>query len=206
MTRKIVTQEAVNAACKALMEGANGKDVDEVASIINVQERIGAGSYSTVQKYLDIWKLEHKKNVQAAPSTPSDIETKVLEVGRTIWIAAYNEAQKAVQEIKDSTAIEVEKMSANLQAAHKEIVRLEEVETIQIDVIEKHQAKQLELELALRESQTRATGQQEELIRVREELEATKKEALKNAIQAAQLQGEIDALRSQNKSNNHEKK
>lgn len=213
MTRKIVTQDAVNAACVALMKEAEEEakltgsnvDLDSVLTTINVRDKIG-GSYSSVQKYLAIWNLEQKKVAQAAPSTPSEIESKVLEVGRTIWIAAYNEAQKTVQEIKDSTNVELEKMSKNLQAANKEILRLEEEEVIHTDVLEKQQAKQLELELALRESQTRATGQQKELIRARQELEATKKEALKSAIHAAQLQGEIDALRSQNKSNNHEKK
>jgi hypothetical protein len=52
MARQIVTQQAVTEVADALV--AEGLD----PSIMAVQSRIGGGSYSTVKRYLDVWKQE----------------------------------------------------------------------------------------------------------------------------------------------------
>jgi hypothetical protein len=72
MARQIVTQHAVNEAAEALiLEGSE-------PSILAVQSRIGGGSYSTVKRFLDVWKQERAEAATAAPDTPPEVQALSL--------------------------------------------------------------------------------------------------------------------------------
>lgn len=194
MARQIVTQLAVTSAADSLMaEGAE-------PSIVSVQARIGAGSYSTVKRFLDLWKQERAATAAAAPDTPPEVQTKGAEFTRAVWTLASREAQREAKQAKDESRAEVAAVRAELVEARSEITRLEQVETAQAVVIEELQAKLREVELSLVQTQTQARRIPElerSLITMRAELDETRREATDKAVEAGRLGGEAEALRAQ---------
>lgn len=194
MARQIVTQQAVTEAAEALIvEGAE-------PSIVAVQARIGCGSYSTVKKFLDVWKQERAEAATAAPETPAEVQAKGQEFARIVWALASREAQAEAQQAKDEAQAEVSAVRGELAEATNEIARLEGVEASQAATIDQQAAKLREVELALAEAQTQArrVGELEKsLVDLRAELDASRKEATDKAVEAGRLAGESDALRAQ---------
>lgn len=194
MARQIVTQQAVTEAAEALIvEGAE-------PSIVAVQARIGGGSYSTVKKFLDVWRQQRAEAATAAPDTPAEVQAKGQEFARAVWALASREAQAEAQQAKDEAHAEVAAVRVELADANNEIARLEGVEAAQAETIELQAAKLREVELALAEAQTQArrVGELEKsLADLRAELDASRKEATDKAVEAGRLAGEAEALRAQ---------
>lgn len=194
MARQIVTQNAVTEAAEALIvEGAE-------PSIVAVQARIGGGSYSTVKKFLDVWKQQRAEAATAAPDTPAEVQAKGQEFARAVWALASREAQAEAQQAKDEAQAEVAAVRGELAEATNEIARLEGVEAAQAATIDQQAAKLREVELALAEAQTQARRVAElekSLADLRAELDASRKEATDKAVEAGRLAGESDALRAQ---------
>jgi chromosome segregation ATPase len=194
MARQIVTQHAVNEAAEALiLEGSE-------PSILAVQSRIGGGSYSTVKRFLDVWKQERAEAATAAPDTPPEVQAKGQEFARAVWALASREAQREAQQAKDEAHAEVVAVRGELAEATTEIARLEGVESEQGVTIEQQHAKLREVELSLAEAQTQARRVAElekSLAEIRAELDASRKEATDKAVDAGRLAGEAEALRAQ---------
>lgn len=194
MARQIVTQQAVTEAAEALIvEGAE-------PSIVAVQARIGGGSYSTVKKFLDLWKQQRAEAATAAPDTPAEVQAKGQEFARAVWALASREAQAEAQQAKDEAHAEVAAVRVELADAHNEIARLEGVEASQAATIDQQAAKLREVELALAEAQTQARRVAElekSLADLRAELDASRKEATDKAVEAGRVAGEAEALRAQ---------
>ena len=194
MARQIVTQQAVTEAAEALIvEGAE-------PSIVAVQARIGGGSYSTVKKFLDVWKQQRAEAATAAPETPAEVQAKGQEFARIVWALASREAQAEAQQAKDEAQAEVAAVRVELAEANNEIARLEGVESAQAETIDQQAAKLREVELALAEAQTQARRVPElekSLADLRAELDASRKEATDKAVEAGRLAGEAEALRAQ---------
>ena len=194
MARQIVTQQAVTEAAEALIvEGAE-------PSIVAVQARIGGGSYSTVKKFLDVWKQERAEAATAAPETPAEVQAKGQEFARIVWALASREAQAEAQQAKDEAQAEVAAVRVELAEANNEIARLEGVEAAQAETIDQQAAKLREVELALAEAQTQARRVAElekSLADLRAELDASRKDATDKAVEAGRLAGEGEALRAQ---------
>ena len=194
MARQIVTQQAVAEAAEALIvEGAE-------PSIVAVQARIGGGSYSTVKKFLDVWKQQRAEAATAAPDTPAEVQAKGQEFARAVWALASREAQAEAQQAKDEAHAEVAAVRVELADAHNEIARLEGVEASQAATIDQQAAKLREVELALAEAQTQARRVAElekSLADLRAELDASRKDATDKAVEAGRLAGEAEALRAQ---------
>ncbi len=194
MARQIVTQQAVTEAAEALIvEGAE-------PSIVAVQARIGGGSYSTVKKFLDVWKQQRAEAATAAPETPAEVQAKGQEFARIVWALASREAQAEAQQAKDEAQAEVAAVRVELAEATNEIARLEGVEASQAATIDQQAAKLREVELALAEAQTQARRVPElekSLADLRAELDASRKEATDKAVEAGRLAGEAEALRAQ---------
>jgi len=194
MARQIVTQQAVTEAAEALIvEGAE-------PSIVAVQARIGGGSYSTVKKFLDVWKQERAEAATAAPETPAEVQAKGQEFARIVWALASREAQAEAQQAKDEAQAAVAAVRVELAEATNEIARLEGVEAAQAATIDQQAAKLREVELALAEAQTQARRVAElekSLADLRAELDASRKDATDKAVEAGRLAGEADALRAQ---------
>ena len=194
MARQIVTQQAVTEVADALV--AEGLD----PSIMAVQSRIGGGSYSTVKRYLDVWKQERAAVDAVATDTPPAIQAKGQEFAQAVWALASREAQREAQAIKDEAKAEVVAVRADLVGATTEIARLEAVESTQAATIEAQHAKLREVELALADAQAQARRVPEleqGLVQLRLELEAARKESTDKAVEAGRLAGEADALRAQ---------
>ncbi len=194
MARQIVTQQAVTEAAEALIvEGAE-------PSIVAVQARIGGGSYSTVKKFLDVWKQQRAEAATAAPETPAEVQAKGQEFARIVWALASREAQAEAQQAKDEAQAAVAAVRVELAEATNEIARLEGVETAQAATIDQQAAKLREVELALAEAQTQARRVAElekSLADLRAELDASRKDATDKAVEAGRLAGEGEALRAQ---------
>lgn len=194
MARQIVTQQAVAEAAEALiLEGAE-------PSIVAVQARIGGGSYSTVKKFLDVWKQQRAEAATAAPDTPAEVQAKGQEFARAVWALASREAQAEAQQAKDEAQAEVAAVRGELAEATNEIARLEGVEASQAATIDQQAAKLREVELALAEAQTQARRVAElekSLADLRAELDASRKDATDKAVEAGRLAGEAEALRAQ---------
>lgn len=194
MARQIVTQNAVTEAAEALIaEGAE-------PSIVAVQSRIGGGSYSTVKRFLDVWKQQRAEAATAAPDTPAEVQVRGQEFVRAVWALAAREAQREAQQAKDEAYAEVAAVRGELTEASTEIARLEGVEAEQAAAIEQRQTKLREVELALTEAQTQARRVPEleqTLATVRAELDAARKDASDKAVQVGKLSGELEALRAQ---------
>jgi len=194
MARQIVTQQAVTEAAEALIvEGAE-------PSIVAVQARIGGGSYSTVKKFLDVWRQQRAEAATAAPDTPAEVQAKGQEFARIVWALASREAQAEAQQAKDEAQAEVAAVRGELAEATNEIARLEGVEASQAATIDQQAAKLREVELALAEAQTQARRVPElekSLADLRAELDASRKDATDKAVEAGRLAGEAEALRAQ---------
>lgn len=194
MARQIVTQQAVTEAAEALIvEGAE-------PSIVAVQARIGGGSYSTVKKFLDVWKQQRAEAATAAPETPAEVQAKGQEFARIVWALASREAQAEAQQAKDEAQAAVAAVRVDLAEATNEIARLEGVEAAQAATIDQQAAKLREVELALAEAQTQARRVAElekSLADLRAELDASRKDATDKAVEAGRLAGEGEALRAQ---------
>ena len=193
MTRAIVTAEAVSAVADALV--AEGLE----PSLVLVQSRLG-GSYTTVKRYLDAWKLAQAQAAAVDTDTPAVILAKGQEWARSVWALAKREAQVQVQSMKEDARAQVEALQADLVGAMAEITRLEGSEAAQAATIEAQQTKLRGLELSLIQAQSLASRVPElerTLGEVRSELEAVRQQATEHAVHAGRLAGEAEALRAQ---------
>lgn len=194
MARQIVTQQAVTEVADALVE--EGLD----PSIMAVQSRIGGGSYSTVKRYLDVWKQERAMVSSGTVDAPAAIQAKGQEFVKAVWALAAREAQREVQAMKDQAKAEVAAVRADLVGATTEIARLESVESTQAATIEAQQLTLREVELSLAEAQAQARRVPEleqTLTQLRLDLEVSRKEATDKAVEVGRLAGEADAMRAQ---------
>lgn len=192
--RPIVTQQAVMEAADALFAGGSEP------SIVAVQARIGGGSYSTVKRWLDVWKQQRAEAAAAAPETPPEVQAKGQEFARAVWVLATKEAQREVQQAKEDAQIEIAAIRSELDEATGEIARLEGIEGEQAAALEDARMRLRETELALVEARTQARRVPElekALAETQAVLEIARKEATDRAVEAGRLEGEVEALRSQ---------
>ena len=100
MARAIVTDEAVVAAAEQLV--ADGEE----PSIIRVQELVGGGSYSTVKRYLDAWKVQRQVPATSVQA-PREIMERAAEFGRLLWQAAAALAAQEVAQVREEVRRQV---------------------------------------------------------------------------------------------------
>ena len=193
MTRSIVSLQAVTEAANDLV--AQGLE----PTLVLVQSRIG-GSYTTVKRHLDAWKLARTQANAADTNTPAAILAKGQELARAVWLLADRTAQSDVQLVKEEARAEVAVVRSELAGATQEIARLEAVEADQAATVEAQQVKVRELELSLAQAQALASRVPElerALAQVQVELDAARRQATDRAVEAGRLAGEAEALRGQ---------
>jgi len=118
MAKALVTREAVFEAADALAAAG-----DEPSMLI-VQERIGAGSYTTIKRYLDIWKAE-RKTAAPAIAVPPDLTTRGQAFIQTVWASAATISEQRVAEVRATAEQQVRQATAALTAAEATIAHLE---------------------------------------------------------------------------------
>ncbi len=211
MAKAIVSQERVFEVADALVEQGI------TPTILNVQDGIGGGSYTTVKRYLDQWK-------EAAPKQRRPVELpeaaviRLMSLGREFWSLLDEQAGQQVEAIRAATREEIGAIQAQLDQAEQAIARLE-AEREQADGRAAEQEQALREAVQARQAQTdriaaaeakagelaaRVTDLKDELERAhtqnaadREAASTARAEAQAAAVEAARLQGELSALRAQ---------
>lgn len=116
MARQGISEEQVFAAAGALMEEGTTPTVQAL------RERIGSGSYSTINRHLGAWREAHAAET---PAALPEIPEKVLGAFRQVWAVAARAAQGEVEtqrQALEAMRREMEKEKAEMGA---EIERLE---------------------------------------------------------------------------------
>lgn len=193
MATPLATKEAVYEACARLAsEGLK-------PTLLLVRERIGGGSYTTVQRHLDAWVSEQAQTAAADPM-PAEVTAIAEQATQNIWAAASRLAQGQAHAIREAAQNKVAEISDDLDIARKEIERLEGV-AAQAD----ERARQLDARLQAAESalvEARITASKCEDLQLRlsasEGALAESREIARAAsVDAARQAGELDALRAQ---------
>jgi hypothetical protein len=117
MARPIVTQVLVNQAADALAAAG------EETAIITVQEQIGGGSYTTVKRFLAVWKAQQAQ--PPAVEVPEAIAASGTAFVRELWSAAVALADERTQQIRAEAQRQVASAQAALASAEAAITRLE---------------------------------------------------------------------------------
>lgn len=116
--KPLVTQELVFEAADHLV--SSGDD----PSIIAVQQHIGGGSYTTVKRYLDAWKVARKTTTPTI-ALPPEIVTQGQDFVRSLWVAASSLAEQRIAEIRQEAEHRVQQAQSDLAAAETAISQLE---------------------------------------------------------------------------------
>ena len=193
MPAQIVTQVMVNEAAEALV--AAGQE----PTIRTVQARLGAGSYTTVKNYLELWRKQRPAE-QPAVEVPEAIAAKSAELGRALWGAAAALAEQQTQQAREEAQGQVAQAQAALAEAEQTIARMESEaeEQAQLSAGQAQAIAQLRTELAETRSaaqiaEARAAALEQQVGDLRTELAQAHAQALVHAQQA----GELAALRQQ---------
>ena len=209
MARAVVTQERVFEVAQALVEQGT------TPTILNVQDGIGGGSYTTVKRYLDQWR-------EAAPKQRRPVElpeaavAKLMSLGREFWALLDEQAGQQVEAIRAATGEEIAAIQVQLDQAEQAIARLEaERDQAESRAVEQEHAlrESLQAHQAQTERAAAAEAKAGELAgRVadlkgelklahaqhaaeREAVTTARAEAQAAAVEAARLQGQLAALR-----------
>ena len=211
MAKALVTQERVFEVAQALVEQGT------TPTILNVQDGIGGGSYTTVKRYLDQWR-------EAAPKQRRPVElpeaavAKLMSLGREFWALLDEQAGQQVEAIRAATGEEIAAIQAQLDQAEQAIARLEaerdqaesravEQEQAHREAVQAHQAQTERVaaaeakagELTARVADLKGELQLAHAQHAAEREAATtaRAEAQAAAVEAARLLGELTALRTQ---------
>ena len=85
MARQGISREQVFDAAGALLDEGTSPTVQAV------RERIGSGSFTTINRHLDEWRKEHAGQ---APANIPDMPDKVMMAFQQVWAAAARAAQE----------------------------------------------------------------------------------------------------------------
>ena len=210
MAKAVVTQERVFEVAEALVEQG------VTPTILNVQDGIGGGSYTTVKRYLDQWKEAAPKQRRAV-ELPEAAVTRLMSLGREFWGLLDEQAGQQVEAIRTATREEIGTIQSQLDQAELAIARLEaEREQAESRAAEQEQALREAVQARQAQTERLATAEakaeeltarvgdlKSELERAhaqqaveREAATTARAEAQAAAVAAAKLQGELTALRA----------
>ena len=210
MAKPVVTEERVFEVADALTE--RGED----PTILSVHATIGGGSYSTVKRYLDVWKEAGRKR-RAEVALPDAAVDRLMALGREFWSLLEERAAQQVAQIRVAAREEVaglelqtrqaeqaidtlerakealeqlgsEREGAN-QALHKELQSQHEIATAA-------EAKSAQLEARVVDSKAELERVLKQLESERQAAETARAEAKTAAVENARLAGELTALKT----------
>lgn len=194
MARLFATKEIVFETASAL--AAEGIQ----PSIVTVQDKIGGGSYTTIKRFLDEWNSHMVQLTQATIEPPSFVTEKSVELGRTLWALAIQQANKDTQAAKDEAERKVATIGSELEFAQKEISRMEEIEESQNELLERTLSQLSSVTADLTEALSKAAmvpDLEARLAAAQADAKAARKEATDKAVEAGALAGEAESLRTQ---------
>jgi len=185
MSKKLVTQELVEQTAQALV------DEGVEPSTKKVHERIGGGSYSTVQRYLEPWRKTREQLSEL--DLPSEIKDQANRFALAAWELSSRFAAAEVLAIKNQAASDLAAARTELKDAYAEIGRLEAIVTEQAAELEARESARQQSQIEL--SQLRV--ELERLGAVEAALQDSRAALAEKVEEAAKLTGETEALKSQ---------
>jgi hypothetical protein len=174
------------------------RDESVIPTILNVQERIGGGSYTTIKRHLDTWSAS--QGFADSVELPESLAAKSAELGRVLWSTAVREADKSVREAKVAAAKQVEAIGNELKFAQNQIEALELAESVQNDRARELSERLNQSSLDLGEASLKAARVPDLELRLQasqNELATARRDATTKAVEVGRLAGEADALRCQ---------
>ena len=209
MAKPVVTQERVFEIADALT--ARGEE----PTILSVQAAIGGGSYSTVKRYIDVWK-EAGRQQRAQIVLPDAAVERLMALGRDFWALLEERTAQQVEQIQATSREELAALQTQTRQAEQVIGKLEgEKESLEQLAAERETAAQA-LRAQFQAEHEQATAAQAkatqlearvvdlkaELDRVLKQMEseqhaaqAAREEAKTAVIETARLTGELAALK-----------
>ncbi|MCI0667703.1 MAG: DNA-binding protein [Methylococcaceae bacterium] len=128
MARVGITEIQVFEAAEALLQ--EGVSV----TIAAVRERLGSGSYSTINGHLAKWREE---NQNRRPSDLPEIPPSIDNALRHVWALAWKEAQERIKTEREGLDADRREMEREKGLMEKEIVDLETQLTEQTEEMER---------------------------------------------------------------------
>jgi hypothetical protein len=194
MAKQFATQELVfKAAADLLAEGVD-------PSLLLVQAKIGGGSYTTIKRYLDQWAALRASEAQIALDVPESVVKKSMELARSLWATAMQEAQGHTQAAKLAAELKVSEIGKELAFAQSEIGRLEALEEAQAQELERKDQALAQMKLDLSDAKlqlAKAADVASRLAATEHELVAARQQSSTHAVEAGRLGGEAQALAGQ---------
>ena len=213
MAKSMVTQERVFEVADRLTERG------EEPSILSVQAAIGGGSYSTVKRYLDVWK-ETGRQSRAQITLPDSAVERLMSLGRDFWALLEERTAREVDQIRASAKDEVATLDAQVRQAEQVIAKLEHDKEQLEQLADERETANLSLQAEIQVQRERATAAESkatqlearivdlkaELDRLHKQIETERqaatlaqKQAQAAALEGASLKGELAALRGARK-------
>jgi len=213
MAKAVVTQERVFEVADTLT--ARGED----PSILSVQAAIGGGSYSTVKRYLDVWK-EAGRQRRAQIALPDAAVERLMSLGRDFWALLEERTALQVDQIRARAKQEAAALEAQVRQAEQAIAKLEHDKDRLEQLAADREAANLALQAEVHVQRERATAAESKetqlearIVDIKAELDralrqaeterqaasSARMEAQAAAVAGAALKGELAALRGSKK-------
>jgi len=213
MAKAVVTQERVFEVADTLT--ARGED----PSILSVQAAIGGGSYSTVKRYLDVWK-EAGRQRRAQIALPEAAVERLMSLGRDFWALLEERTALQVDQIRARAKEEAAALEAQVRQAEQAIAKLEHDKDRLEQLAADREAANLALQAEVHVQRERATAAESKetqlearILDIKADLDralrqaeterqaasSARMEAQAAAVAGAALKGELAALRGSKK-------
>jgi DNA repair ATPase RecN len=196
--RALFTQEQVFDTADRL--AAEGKEVTATTLL----SALGGGSLTTIYRHFTAW--QESRPASSGVSAPIEIPDPVQGAFATAWRVAASEAAREVTSVREKAAEEVKAAQRQFQEALQQIERLEGESEADAERIEAMTVKVSELEGVLHKAESEAAAQQATVEQLQkqakaqeQELERLRKERDKAVTEAAELRGQVEALKDQNR-------
>ena len=213
MAKSLVTQERVFEVADVL----TGRG--EEPSILSVQAAIGGGSYTTVKRYLDVWK-ETGRQRRAQVALPEAAVERLMGLGRDFWALLEERTAREVDQIRATAKEEASALKAQLHQAEQAIAKLEQDKEQLEQLAAERETANLALQAEIHVQRERATAAESKATQLeariadlkaeldralkhaqteREAASGARKEARAAAVEGAALKVELAALRGPKK-------
>jgi len=213
MAKTVVTQKRVFEIADTLT--ARGEE----PGILSVQAAIGGGSYSTVKRYLDVWK-EAGRQRRAQIALPDAAVERLMSLGRDFWALLEERAALQVDQNRAGAKQEAAALEAQVRQAEQAIAKLEHDKDRLEQLAAEREAANLALQAEFHVQRERATAAESKetqlearIVDIKAELDralrqaeterqaasSARMEAQAAAVAGAALKGELVALRGSKK-------
>lgn len=197
----------MKATSKAVFEAADAiTSAGHEPTVPEIRDKIGGGSYSTIQKHLGDWRMARAANASAEiDPLPAQVADLARHLAHEVWRCAKADADTRLADEHAAT----ERVRSEMEAARDDAVLAADRLTAQLDQASE-QIADLRQELATSQAdqqalrteqatlQARLDDSQERIAELRRQLAEAQDVAGRARELAAQLQGRLEAAETQN--------